>query len=127
MGTKNIIIIIIIIPNIRWWKQEKINKILQLHTTTPSPFKNTKPILLSYVLFKRASPYYDTHVIQFSYLKCYKIMMQALKNKKYYILLKKYFLTVYAAMSLNVFPNMHTHTFFESKQTAAVEILVNNF
>ena len=56
MGTKNIIIIIIIIPNIRWWKQEKINKIQQLHTTTPSPFKNTKPILLSYVLFKRASP-----------------------------------------------------------------------
>lgn len=82
MGTKNIIIIIIIIPNIRWWKQEKINKIL--HTTTPSPFKNTKPILLSYVLFKRASPYYDTHVIQVFILKCYKIMMQALKNKKYY-------------------------------------------
>ena len=46
-------------------------------------------------------------------------MMQALKNKKYYYYYinykKKYFLTVYAAMSLNVFPkNMHnTHTFFE--------------
>lgn len=52
-------------------------------------------------------------------------MMQALKNKKYYYYYyttKKYFLTVYAAMSLNVFPNMHTHFFWKkSKQTAAVE------
>ena len=98
----------------RWNISSSINLLFLKSDILPSPLKN-QPILLSYVLFKRASPYYDTHVIQVFILKCYKIMMQALKNKKYYILLKKYFLTVYAAMSLNVFPkNMHnTHTFFE--------------
>lgn len=87
----------------------------------PSPLKN-QPILLSYVLFKRASPYYDTHVIQFSYLKCYKIMMQALKNKKYYILLlKKIFLNCVCCDESQCISNMHTHFFWKSKQTAAVE------
>ena len=97
------------------------NKIL-LHTTLPPLWKN-QPILLSYVLFKRASPILWHSCYTVFILKCYKIMMQALKNKKYYYyyyiqLQKKIFLNLCMLRWVSMYFQICTHTFFER---------VNNF